>query len=345
MSENDERDDVNGDAAVLELDDPDATETQVDGVDEDADEELDDSDEELEVSTKHDVNYAEENRRLFYRLRDLQSDLDAVVAEIREHGGDGTPAQRGRRRVLERKVDDLKTQIFEFNLGLALSYAGMFTRRAKPVDTEDIEAFAKLGLWLAITKYDPDKATFGWWARKHIKRHVLRTVRDLEHKMTPTDFERRKAVLDAEKKLQGDDPTYRPTDEDIHMMTGLSMEQIGRIRNPPTMVSWSTPVGDESSDGVLGDLIEDDDQDVAGSVIDSLDVSAIIRHGLPHLTERELFVLTRREGLDGERPQRLASIAKVFNRTRESIRLTQGRALAKLGHPVLLRAIVRDGRP
>lgn len=55
------------------------------------------------------------------------------------------------------------------------------------------------------------------------------------------------------------------------------------------------------------------------------------------LTARELFVLSQRLALDGEPVQKLSDIGAELNLSRETVRLREARALAKLSHPVSLR--------
>jgi len=293
------------------------------------------------------VDYAVRNRELFYERQALREGLDDVVSTLA--AGDASSEERvrlrARRRRLERALNDKNEEIFEFNFGLVRSYVGKFSRRSSPEDRQDLEAAGRLGLANAIETYDPDRSSFAVWAFKPIKRQVLRAVRDLEHQvLQPGDFEKRKAVQDAVRELRGDDQMFEPSDEDVAMVSDLTLKQVRRIRNAPALTSWSAPVGDHDSDGELGDLLPDETQDVENEVLTAMSVSAVIRYGLPALDQREHHVITRRWGLDGEPRQRLASIGEAFGLSREAVRQIETKALSKLGHPIVYHRIVRSGR-
>ncbi|WP_192808590.1 sigma factor-like helix-turn-helix DNA-binding protein [Actinomadura montaniterrae] len=61
---------------------------------------------------------------------------------------------------------------------------------------------------------------------------------------------------------------------------------------------------------------------------------ALINHGLPNLNTRELYVLTRRFGLDREEEQPLRVIGEQLGLSREGVRRIQQKALAKLNEPI-----------
>lgn len=58
------------------------------------------------------------------------------------------------------------------------------------------------------------------------------------------------------------------------------------------------------------------------------------------LSVQELFVLSQRLGLNGQPVQKLSAIGVVLNISREAVRQIEGKALAKLSHPVSLRRML-----
>jgi DNA-directed RNA polymerase sigma subunit (sigma70/sigma32) len=73
-------------------------------------------------------------------------------------------------------------------------------------------------------------------------------------------------------------------------------------------------------------------------------LSALKTYGLAALDPRELYVLVRRFGLDGEPEDKLADIGDTLGLSREAVRQIEAKAIAKIQHPMVLRKIQRHGR-
>jgi RNA polymerase primary sigma factor len=93
--------------------------------------------------------------------------------------------------------------------------------------------------------------------------------------------------------------------------------------------SLDSPVGDESSTR-LGELVSDEDAAVPDRELSDKNISGIVRALIGELPDREVQILVRRFGLDGEEEQTLEEIGQHFGITRERIRQLQNAALAKL---------------
>ena len=63
-------------------------------------------------------------------------------------------------------------------------------------------------------------------------------------------------------------------------------------------------------------------------------MSALLRSLIGTLPDREVAILTRRFGLDGDESETLEEIGHQFGVTRERIRQLQNAALAKLRHTI-----------
>ena len=73
-------------------------------------------------------------------------------------------------------------------------------------------------------------------------------------------------------------------------------------------------------------------------------LSALKTFGLAALDARELYVIVRRFGLDGEPEDKLADIGETLALSREAVRQIEAKAIAKIQHPLVLRKIHRQGR-
>ena len=175
-------------------------------------------------------------------------------------------------------------------------------------------------------------------------RDTLRAVRAAEYSYVNVgDFEKRPDILKAREALRTDNAEYEPSYAEIANFAGVTVRQVERVLRAKEHESLSKPVGTES-DMTLGEFIEDTTVDVEEQVLYTMGLDSLDHYGLQTLEPRELFVLTRRFGLDGEPDQKLSKLGQILNLSREAVRQVEGRALAKLSHPSVLRKIARDGR-
>ena len=281
-------------------------------------------------------DYVDGNSELFQRRRQLQEQL----AELEQNQGDVRVINRAKR-----SLDDVTAEIVRFNLGLVRSYCKRFTSNSTREDSADFEAAGLLGLMRAIDSFDPTQGRFGQWAFKPIQREVLRAVRDADHpNVNLGDFERRPEILRAFRHLQGDDTRYTPSYAEVAAVVGATVDQVRRVITPPRLESVDQSTSDDS-DGTLGDTIESATPGPEAVVVSGMMLSALRTYGLAALDPRELFVIVRRFGLDGEPAEKLAGIGETLALSREAIRQIEAKAIAKIQHPMVLRKIHTHGRP
>lgn len=286
--------------------------------------------------------YNDRNAVLFGRRIAIKEALQAFndVAESAMTGDD-----RRRHAQLLRDLDKVTTEIFELNRGLVRNYVKKFTSHTSREDSADFEAAGTLGLMRAIDTYDPNQGRFGQWAYKPIQREVLEAVHSADHpNMNRGDWERRGHILRAIAQLSaGKEQGYQPSYEEIAAKSGATTEQVRRVIEAPRLESLSTPMGDER-DSTLAEFIEDPAASIEEAVLSQMTIDALEEHGLAALDARELFVLVRRFGLDCEPEQKLSAIGEILGLSREAVRQVESKALAKIGHPTVLRRLARDGR-
>jgi DNA-directed RNA polymerase sigma subunit (sigma70/sigma32) len=136
---------------------------------------------------------------------------------------------------------------------------------------------------------------------------------------------------------------HQPSFQEVASVVGATVDQVRRVIAPPRFESVHNPVGD-SGDVTLGDTIECQSPGPESTVMASMTLSALKTFGLAALDPRELFVLVRRFGLDGEPEDKLADIGNVLGLSREAIRQIEAKAIAKIQHPLVLRRIQRHGK-
>lgn len=284
--------------------------------------------------------FGDRNTELFQRRRELLALLDELDRSA-TNGADtvAPPATRRSMARLRRMLDDVTAEIVTFNLGLVRSYCRRFTSNSSRHDSADFEAAGMLGLMRAIDSFDPDQGRFGHWAFKPIQREVLRAVRDADHSnVNLGDFERRPEILRAQKQLQGDDGRAVPTYSDVAAVVGATVDQVRRVLSPPRFESVHETVG-QGENATVGDTVECSEPGPDAVVLAGMTLSALKTYGLAALDPRELYVVVRRFGLDGEPEEKLAEIGETLGLSREAVRQIEAKAIAKMQHPMVLRRV------
>jgi RNA polymerase sigma factor (sigma-70 family) len=280
------------------------------------------------------AEYHERNFELF-RVRDRARD---ELAELDRKARTETldTSERVRRRRLERQLDRVLEELVSFNYGLVVKIVRKFSSRKSADDSADFEQAGVVGLMRAIHKYEVERgAKFSSFAHIQILGEVLRSVRFNDFaNMNQVDFDSRLTILKTQELLSTEFPNGA-TYEQIAEAAGLNVTQVARVLNPPRMQSIHTPVG-EDGDTELGDLLPDAAVSPESEVLTRMAIEQLQKHGLSILNERELFVLGRRFGLDGEPRQNLQQLGDMLGLSREAVRQQEMKALAKLNHPSVL---------
>lgn len=284
-------------------------------------------------TTPEPVDFASGNALLFDRRQALMDEIAELEPKVKRSSKARVRLPRARK-----ELSKIETEIIELNRGLVISYARKFASRGRSQDMEDFEAAGTAGLVAAMKSYDPEKGPFAQWAYHPIQRAVTRAVRDADHpNMNPGDFERRPDVLRAVERLRDKGTPITP--DAVATEAGTTIGQVRRVLEAPRLVSADLPVG-EHGEGTLSELIADVQEDIADQIASSMAIGALERYAFDVLDLREMYVVTKHYGLDGEEPQKLATIGARLNLSREAARQIEAKALAKLSHPLVLNKLV-----
>ncbi|OLF15174.1 sigma-70 family RNA polymerase sigma factor [Actinophytocola xanthii] len=302
------------------------------------------------MSSAQDVDLAD------YYLRDacstpLLSAADEVALAKRVEAGlyaaellrDAPTLSAGRRRDLRTVEADgraAKDHMIRANLRLVISVARKHAFRGLPF--LDVVQEGNLGLIRAVEKFDHAKgykfSTYAtWWIRQAIERGLADQGRAV--RLPSNVMEELGRINRAERELRRE-LDHDPTVEELASATGAPATRITELRQVSrAALSLETPLGDDGR-ACVGDLIEDGDAEAAYEALEYRETIAELRALVGTLPARQTLILTRRYGLDGERPRTLQEVADEVGVTKERIRQLEKQSLCQLRDPERSRALV-----
>lgn len=262
-----------------------------------------------------------ENTTLQYR--DVNSALHSEIEKTKQRLMEAEQAANlDLKDKLTKDLNNLFAEFFTKNQALAFGLARPYIA-ASPEYADDYINSARLGMWEAMRKWDPEKGgTFSTFSRPFIKGQLVRAVRANEyHHISQTDFSKRRLVTEAKESLT-ESLGRTPTVEEIATESGVHERIVRRtLRDKP--VSLDTPVGDEG--GTIQDMVSN------SSVYDDLgEETPLFDRMLEDLNEQELWLILNRSGVLGTFKQSIVEIADELGIGREVLRRAEVRAKSKM---------------
>ena len=213
-----------------------------------------------------------------------------------------------------------------FVVKIALGYEGL------GLPLLDLINEGNIGLMKAVERFDPAKgaklSTYSsWWIKQSIKRGLANQGKTIR---LPVHLVEKISRMHRERLNLLDKLGREPTNRELGQALGVPPAKVALMRRAAMRpASLDSPVGDESSTQ-LGELVSDENAVVPDRGLSDKNISGILLLLIGELPDREMKILTRRFGLDGEEVQTLEEIGHRFGITRERIRQLQNGALAKL---------------
>lgn len=212
------------------------------------------------------------------------------------------------------------------NLRLVVKIANMF-KRCCGAELDEMISYGNIGLINAAKKFrNGCGAKFSthaaWWIKQSIKRHL--DNRDVVR--IPSAYNQKiKKVFKIASEFEsrfGREPSV----EEISEISKMKKEEVKMIFiRKHSMTYLDEEIGDEGS---LHDILSinkeekwtDGKEEIIKSVIN-------IINSLP---ERDKYIIIKRFGLDGERPQKLEEVSEIIGKTKERVRQIQKEILNKI---------------
>src|SRR5215467_9742538 len=234
----------------------------------------------------------------------------------------GARAQKGDEEAFQKLI--------EANLRFVVAMAKKYARSGYPL--HELINEGNLGLIEAVSRFDPSRGVrfityASWWIRQAILAAIAHhgQVFSLPPKLKHELYRFETKVANLTQELG-----HRPSVDEISKGLGMKEEEVrGMMEGPPTEISLSMPVGEESETR-LEELIEDQSVAAVDDLLIAQSFEEQLQTLLSQLDDKERLIIERRFGLGDSDPQTLAEIGSEMHLSRERIRQIEERALGKL---------------
>ena len=272
----------------------------------------------------------------------LQQPNDALAANdhsafrlyVREVGQSKliTPQEeRELARRIQKGDNEAREQMIKANLRLVVKIARDYEGFGVPL--LDLISEGNIGLMKAVDRFDPDKgakfSTYGsYWIKQAIRRALDNQAKTIR---LPSHVVERLGILQRAATRLTEELGREPTDEELAAETGLSERKVRQYRQASAApASLDAPMGDDSDSNKIADVVADEKAALPSDELSAHVDLDLMNELLRDLNEREVTILRRRYGLDGEQEKTLEEIGSDYGLTRERIRQIENAALQKL---------------
>ena len=229
---------------------------------------------------------------------------------------------------------EARNKLMEGNFRLVISIVKQY--KCASLTFLDLFQEGCIGLAKAATLFDPSKGyRFSTYATHWIKQAISRAITDQNRIIRiPSN------VMDLVSKIKKatneltQELGHTPNNTQIAHRLQIPVQKVKEIKEAMNeTLSLDLSVGDDD-ETTIGDLIQDKRFESPEHVFDKEDLKNQIYKVLNTLDEDEANIIKLRFGLEDGKPKTLSEIGKIYNYSREWIRVKEEKAMRKLRSPL-----------